>query len=163
MKSLLIMRHAKSSWEEAEVADHDRPLNKRGRRDAPRMGELLRREGVLPDLILCSTAARARATAAAVTETAGYGGEIKYKRSLYAAPPDAYLRALRGLPERYERVMIIGHNPGLEELLEMLTGDAQHLPTAAVVHVQLHVERWGALRDHGDGELLAFWRPREAG
>jgi phosphohistidine phosphatase len=157
------MRHAKSSWKDADMADHDRPLNKRGQRDAPRMGELLRHEDLLPDLILCSTAARARATAAAVIQAGEYGGEIKYKRSLYAAPPDAYLRTLRGLPERFARVMLIGHNPGLEELLEMLTGEAKHLPTAAVAHVRLDIERWSALRDHGDGELLDFWRPHKKG
>jgi phosphohistidine phosphatase len=155
------MRHAKSTWKETDLADHDRPLNKRGRRDAPAVGALLRREDLLPDLILCSTATRARETAKALVETSGYGGEIKYKRSLYAAPPDAVLRALRGLADKHGRVMVIGHNPGLEELLEMLTGEEERLTTAAVAHVALHIEGWAALRDHGDGELLALWRPRD--
>ena len=85
MKSLLILRHAKSSWKHPELTDHDRPLNKRGKRDAPRMGEILRSEHLIPEAIISSTAARAHATAEAVAKASGYKGKIALNRSLYAA------------------------------------------------------------------------------
>ena len=121
MKSLLILRHAKSSWKHPELTDHDRPLNKRGKRDAPRMGEILRSAHLMPEAITSSTAARARATAEAVAKASGYKGKIALNRSLYAAGPEAYLKVLHELSDHYKRVLVVGHNPGLEELLEMFT------------------------------------------
>ena len=90
MKTLLILRHAKSDWETPDVADHDRPLNGRGKRDAPRMGRLLRDENLVPDLIISSTAKRARKTAKLVAEASGYEGEIRLAETLYLAGPEAY-------------------------------------------------------------------------
>ena len=163
MKTLLIMRHAKSSWKDADEADHDRPLNKRGQRDAPRMGAVLRQHDLTPELMLCSTALRARATAAAVAEACGFDGEIRLTPSFYAAGPDAYVNVLHTLDDDYERVMVVGHNPGLEELVELLTGEAETMPTCAVAHVRLPLDRWRALRVGIEGELVAVWRPRESG
>ena len=117
MKTLLILRHAKSSWKNTGLADHDRPLTKRGKRDAPRMGRLLRDENLTPDLIVSSTAKRALDTAEAVAEASGYEGEVESRPEFYMAGPEAYLRALRALSDDYECVMVIGHNPGLEELV----------------------------------------------
>ncbi|MGB7955409.1 MAG: histidine phosphatase family protein [Candidatus Nitrosopolaris sp.] len=97
MKSVLILRHAKSSWKHPELADHDRPLNKRGKRDAQRMGELLRNEHLIPESVISSTAIRARDTAKAVVKASGYKGKIALNRSLYAAGPEAYLKVLNGL------------------------------------------------------------------
>jgi phosphohistidine phosphatase len=162
MRTLLILRHAKSSWKDASLPDHERPLNKRGRRDAPRVGRRLRDEGLTPDLILCSTARRARDTAEAVAEASGYEGEIESRPDLYMADSDAYLHALRGLPDDYERVMVVGHNPGLEELLEALTGEVEALPTAALAQVELGLRRWRDLDDESEGRLVSLWRPRES-
>lgn len=161
MKTLLILRHAKSSWKETGLADHDRPLNKRGLRDAPRMGKLLREEGLVPDLILGSTARRAKKTAEAVAEASGYEGEIQLEAGLYAAGPEAYLEALHVLPEEVQNVLVVGHNPGLEELVELLTGEAVSLPTAALARVALPVESWGSLTEEIEGELVRLWVPRE--
>jgi phosphohistidine phosphatase SixA len=94
VKSLLILRHAKSSWKHPELNDHDRPLNKRGKNDAPRMGKLLQKEKLIPDVILSSTAIRASATAESVVKACGYKGEVTLNRSLYAAGPEAYLQLL---------------------------------------------------------------------
>jgi phosphohistidine phosphatase len=94
MKSVLVLRHAKSSWKHPELADHDRPFNKRGKRDAPRMGELLRNEHLIPEVIISSTAIRARDTAEAVAKACGYKGQITLNRSLYADGPEAYLEAV---------------------------------------------------------------------
>jgi phosphohistidine phosphatase len=160
MKTLLILRHAKSAWDEPGVADHDRPLSKRGKRDAPRMGQLLRDEELVPDLILSSTAKRARRTAQLVAETCGYEGDIELDESLYLADPEAYLEALADLPDAVQRVMVVGHNPGLEELLEALTGEAEPLPTAALAEVALSIAHWGQAKA-AQGQLVNVWLPRE--
>ena len=97
MKTLLIMRHAKSSWKEQDLPDHDRPLNKRGKNDAPRMEKLLKDEDLVPDLIMSSTAVRAKKTAELVAKTCKYKGKIVLDRSLYGAEPAAYLKILGGL------------------------------------------------------------------
>ncbi len=163
MKTLLILRHAKSSWKDETLPDHERPLNKRGKQSAPLMGELIRREGLLPDFVLCSTAKRARQTADLVAEASDYQGEIEYLRELYAAPPQAYLQALSKLDDRYERVMVVGHNPGLEELLQALTGEMQPLPTAALAQVELPIQQWAEVKSVRRGKLVEIWRPKELG
>src|SRR6188472_2438008 len=100
VKSLLVLRHAKSSWEHPELTDHDRPLNKRGKNDAPRMGELLQKQKLM-DVIISSTVIRAYATAEAVAKACGYKGEITLNRSLYAARPEAYFKVLLGFSDKY--------------------------------------------------------------
>jgi len=160
MKTLLILRHAKSAWDESGVPDHDRPLNKRGKRDAPRMGRVLRDEDLVPDLILSSTAKRARRTAQLAAEACGYEGEIEVDEGLYLAGPEDYLEALHGVPDQMERVMLVGHNPGLEELLEALTGEAQALPTAALAEIELSIEHWQQV-EAAEGRLVGLWLPRE--
>ena len=116
MKTLLILRHAKSSWKDEEVGDHDRPLNKRGKRDAPRMGEWLAGSQPLPELIISSTAKLARKTASKLAKQCGYQGIIELQGTLYLAPPGTYLETLRQVDEAMNRVMVVGHNPGLEQL-----------------------------------------------
>ena len=161
MRTLLILRHAKSSWKDDSLPDHDRPLNKRGLKDAPRMGQLLRREDLLPDLILCSSAKRARVTAELVAEESGYEGELRLKDDLYAFDAEAYLEALTELSDGYDRVMVVGHNPAMEELLEALTGGFERLPTAALAMVELPIDRWSELEDEPEGKLTHLWRPKE--
>lgn len=161
MKTLLVLRHAKSSWREAGLADHDRPLNKRGQHDAPRMGRLLRQQDLVPDLIISSSAVRARKTAQLAIEAMDYNGELRLEREIYAAEPEAYLDVLQALPDAFERVMVIGHNPGLEELLELLTEDWQRLPTAALAQVELDLDTWQDLSDETPGRLVHLWLPRE--
>ena len=122
MKTLLVLRHAKSSWEQPGLDDHARPLNARGERDAPRMGRLVRAEGLTPDLIISSDAARARATAEAMAEAARYPGTILLEPRLYHADTAEILDVLRTtIDEDVASVMIVGHNPGLEELVAWLT------------------------------------------
>jgi phosphohistidine phosphatase len=161
MKTLLILRHAKSSWKKPGLADHDRPLNKRGKRDAPRVGQLIEQEDLVPDLIITSTATRARVTAEVVAENSGYEGEIRPERSFYMGYPEAYLEVLRQLPDEIRTVMVVGHNPGLEELLEELVMEPERLPTAALARVDLPVYSWQELDDEVVGELVNLWRPRE--
>jgi len=161
MKVLFILRHAKSSWKDISLPDHDRPLNKRGKEEAPLMGKLIRDEDLMPNLILSSTAKRAHATVELVIEESGYEGKVKYYRDLYAAEPEAFIRALTGLSDDYERVMVVGHNPGLEQLLEVLTGENQPLPTAALAEVQLPIQNWADLSEDTEGKVTNIWRPKE--
>jgi phosphohistidine phosphatase len=161
MKTLLVLRHAKSSWKDPELDDHERPLNARGRRDGPRMGQLVREHGLIPDIVISSDAVRARLTAEAVAEAARYAGEILLDPHLYAASPADILSLLRTVRENAETVMIIGHNPGLEELVEQLTGERQDLPTAALAHIALEIDQWRDLTLSTRGTLLGHWRPKE--
>ena len=161
MKSLLILRHAKSSWKHPELTDHDRPLNKRGKRDAPRMGKILRSEYLIPEAIISSTAARTRAIVEAIAKASGYKGKIALNRSLYAAGPEAYLKVLHELSDHYKRVLVVGHNPGLEELLEMFTGETQIMPTCTLAHVKFSIDSWIELDYKTKGQLAGIWQSRD--
>jgi phosphohistidine phosphatase len=161
MKTLLILRHAKSSWDNSRLADHDRPLNSRGKEDAPTMGRLLDREDMVPQLIISSSAERALATAESAAIAAGYEAEIEVTRQLYHAGPESYLEILRRVPNKNERVMVVGHNPGLEELVEHLTGRYQRMPTAALAQIQLPISRWVSLNEETTGRLANLWYPKD--
>ena len=161
MKTLLLMRHAKSSWKHSELADHERPLNKRGRHDAPMMGELLVDRELIPQRILSSTAVRSRQTAEALTEAASFHGDVTYMDRLYMAEAEGYIHALNELPADVERVMVIGHNPGLETLLQMLSGRIESLPTAVIAHLVLPIDAWNQLNSDTQGDLVEVWRPKE--
>ena len=161
MKTLLLLRHAKSSWNDPTLDDHERPLNGRGHRDAPRMGELVRECGLMPDVVISSDAVRARFTAEAMAEAAHYAGEILLDQRLYTAGPDDILSLLRRMRQNAETVMIVGHNPGLEELVEQLTGARQDLPTAALAQIVLPIDRWRDLTLSTRGTLMGHWRPKE--
>ncbi len=147
MKTLLLMRHAKSSRDDPSLPDRDRPLNKRGKEDAPRMGRLLRKEGLTPDLIVCSPATRALATAEAVAAASRYDGEIRVAPDLYPGDSPIYARVLREIPEELNRALVVGHNPAIERFLSELTGTTEVLPTAAVAVVELPLERWKEFTD----------------
>ncbi len=161
VKTLLVLRHAKSSWKDTSLEDVDRPLNKRGRQDAPRMGKLIRKENLLPDLIVSSTARRARETVEYIIREADYHGDVLWREALYAASPEAYIQALRDLPDTYEKVMVVGHNPGLEELIAMLTDSWEHMPTAALAQLTLDIPSWSELGYDPVGKLINVWRPKE--
>ncbi len=162
-KVLLLMRHAKSSWADEGLADFERPLNGRGKQDAPRMGEMLRRRELLPDLIITSSARRARDTTQRVVEASGYEGEVRSMRELYAAEPEDFLEVLHAVADSCERVMLVAHNPGLEMLLEELTGVPEHLPTGALAAIQLPVASWRDVHEGVRGKLVGLWSPKALG
>jgi phosphohistidine phosphatase len=157
MKTLLIVRHAKSSWKHVDVADHDRPLKKRGKRDAKRLGQQLLDRDLVPQLIISSTAKRARGTAKRIAKTSNYAGELTLKHELYHAGPMGYIRVIQSIDDRLQRVMIVGHNPALEVLLEVLTGEARWLPTGAMVCVDLPVDTWPEVQEYLKGEVVCHW------
>lgn len=161
MKTLLLMRHAKSSWKHETLSDHDRPLNKRGQKDAPRMGQLLAERNLVPDRILSSTALRARTTALVAAEQAAFSKTIELRPELYHADPETCIERLQELEDAAQRVLVVGHNPGLEELLEVLTGEEEHLPTAAIAQIELSIAHWRDLNKTTPGRLIELWRPKE--
>lgn len=159
-RELLILRHGKSSWDDASLADHDRPLKKRGRQAAKRMGTLLREKDIVPDLILSSTAVRARDTARRAAEAAGYDGETQLIEALYHASPSTIMAEVSRVDDAYDRVLVVGHNPGLEVLTGVLTGVYHRFPTAALMHVRFDgIEQW-ARTPGRQATLLGFWLPR---
>jgi phosphohistidine phosphatase len=161
MKTLLLMRHAKSSWKQADIADHDRPLNKRGKKDAPLMGKLILEKELTPQLILSSSAVRARLTVDAIVECLDFKGEVELLDDFYMAEPSVYLDRLRSLSGDLERVMIIGHNPGLEGLVQILSHQVESLSTSAIAYLVLPIKEWNELSEDTDGDLIELWRPRD--
>lgn len=161
MKTLLILRHAKSSWKNPALRDHDRPLNHRGERNAPRMGRLMKQEGLRPERILSSTAVRARTTARLAAEACGLEGEVELVEDLYLSGVRDHIEVLRRLPDELSSVMVVGHNPDLEDLVLALTGEEETLVTAALAVLELQVESWAGLREGLPGKLVAIWKPKE--
>jgi phosphohistidine phosphatase len=163
MKTLLLSRHAKSSWKNPDLPDHDRPLNKRGQNDAPRMGKLLKDEDLIPDLIMSSTAARAKKTAEFVAKACKYKGKIVLNHSLYGAEPADYLKILEGLSDKHNAVLVVGHSPSVEKTVEVLTGlQDVIMPTCALAHISLPLQNWAELNKQKiKGKLLKIWRPKE--
>jgi len=160
MKILFILRHAKSSWSDADLADFDRPLNDRGMRAAPFMGELMKREGFEPPIILSSPALRAKRTAAAVKNSAGLSAEIRLEHQIYEASPHSLRQIVSALDDKHDSAMLVGHNPGIEGLIRYLTGRLEPMPTAALAVIQLEIDEWASI-DDGCGELRKIYRPKE--
>lgn len=160
MKTLLLLRHAKSSWDDPSLRDFDRPLAKRGRRDAPRMGRALAERGAVPELVISSPAARARETVEAVLEAAGLAMSPRFEPGLYAASSAELLRLIRGLPETVSCALLVAHNPGLEDLLSRLAGSPERMPTAALACLRFSAGSWGDVED-GDGERIWMVTPKQ--
>ncbi len=161
MKSLLLLRHGKSSWSDDSLADHDRPLKKRGRRAAQHMGRLLAALQLVPDLVLTSTAIRARDTAVLMADTAGYRGTISAIAELYHADPAAFVEVVSQISTEPEVILVVGHNPGMEEWLRQLVESQHEMPTAAVAQIELPVESWGEVTQETRGTLRGLWVPKE--
>lgn len=153
------MRHAKSSWRDSGLDDHERPLNGRGRRAAPIMARLLRERSLEPDHVLTSSAVRAQDTARTVVGELGYTGPFEVTRQLYLADVKTYLAAIADLPKAVDRPLILGHNPGISELVFALTGTEVDMPTAAVAQIELNVDDWGLVEVRGAGKLAGYFRP----
>ena len=161
MKILLLLRHAKSSWKNPELADINRPLNKRGKRDAPRMGKLIRDQDLIPDIILSSPAVRARKTAQALSIESGYENDLEIHEEFYPGDPYTFIESLAVMPDQINNALIVAHNPGLEAFLDVLTGESARMPTAALAHISLPIDRWRELTDDVGGKLVDFWRVKE--
>jgi phosphohistidine phosphatase len=143
MKALFLIRHAKSSWDDTALPDKDRPLNDRGKRDAPKMGKRLARRDVKPDLILSSPAMRALTTAEIIAKKLDYKRkDIVVDDRLYAGEADDLLNVIHKLGDKRERVILVGHNPELTELAHRLSSEITHMPTCAVVAFTFDAKSW---------------------
>ena len=160
-RQLTLLRHAKSSWDDATVKDRNRPLNDRGERDAPLMGQRLRARGARPTLFLTSPAVRARRTAKIIAREIGYPLEfLQREEELYLASPDEIMAVLARQDSSFRDIMVCGHNPGLTQLANLLTGAGiDNVPTTGVVVIELNLGRWADL-DGAQGKLLLFDYPK---
>jgi phosphohistidine phosphatase len=160
MKTLYILRHAKSSWTDPTLADFDRPLNERGLRTAPFMGQLMKEHGVSPDVVISSPAVRAAETASAVIKAGDFDRAARLDHRIYEASPHTLAQVVSEIDENCDSAMIVGHNPGMEGLIRYLTGRLESMPTAALAVVDLDIPRWSSVAD-GCGEVRRVYRPKE--
>ena len=156
------MRHAKSSWDNASLADYDRPLNDRGLESAPLMGRLIKKRGYIPDAVVSSPAKRAKKTAKLACEAAGITTSILFDEQIYEASPHTLAEVLSKVGDGVRSAMIVGHNPGMEGLIRFLTGEVAAMPTAAFAVIDLDIEKWSDIGDQ-TGELVEVLRPKEVG
>lgn len=159
MKTLLLARHAKSDWGMPGLADHDRPLNSRGRRDAPEMARRLVDEEVALERVVSSGAARARSTADEYATA--FGLTVVEEPLLYGATAQAILAIAAALPDDCAVAMLVGHNPGMSAAVEELTGEQTQLPTCAVAECAVDIGSWAELIE-GSGRLLRLRTPRDS-
>jgi phosphohistidine phosphatase len=169
MKKLVLLRHAKSSWDDPAMEDHDRPLNKRGRKSAPLIARWLVRRRHLPDTVLCSSAARAQETVALMGSAVAGMPDPVIERALYHARPGAMLDRLAKLPRGCRTAMLVGHNPGLCDLLRQLSDGREepdlrraleHFPTAAAAVLEIRGDDWSSI-GFGRAHFFDFASPRE--
>ena len=159
MKTLFVLRHAKSSWDDASLADFDRPLNDRGKRAAPFMGRLMAERGLTPEAIVCSPAVRARETAKLVRDAGKITAEINFDERIYEASPQTLKQVVAATDDAHASAMIVGHNPGMEGFIRLLTGRMEAMPTAALAVIDLDIDRW---QDIGTGgRLRKIIRPKD--
>ena len=170
LRELMLMRHAKSDWSDESLADFDRPLGARGKRDAPKMGQWLCDANLLPDYVICSTAKRAKQTwrrvKAVFPETHTY--EEHFTDAIYEAPSSQVIEQLKHLPKSAKKVLLIGHNPGLEDVIqhltqvdspESLTEGRKLLPTAAIAQFIIG-EKWTDVAEAGAAKFIQIVRPK---
>lgn len=154
------MRHAKSSWDDASLSDFERPLNERGLKTAPFMGKEMNARNIIPDLIISSPAERAKHTAELVKEAGEFSARIRFEERIYEASSSTLLDILSGVEDRFENVLIVGHNPGFENLVRILTGKSEEMPTAALAKISLSIKSWAEISPQS-GKLEIFLRPKE--
>jgi phosphohistidine phosphatase len=155
------MRHAKSSWKDSDLTDHERPLKKRGKNDAHQMGKLLRSKKIVPDMIICSTAQRARETAEMLAESMKFKEDIIFSDALYMAEPTDILNEITNHASKEKTVMVVGHNPGSEALVQILTGKVECLPTASIAYVTAKIDNWKEITKDDGLKLKNLWRPKD--
>jgi phosphohistidine phosphatase len=145
MKTLYILRHAKSSWDNPLLADFERPLNKRGLEAAPLIGEIIYKNRFTPELVLSSPAKRAKQTAVLVREVGAIKPEIRFDERIYEASPQTLVQIISELGEEADSLLLIGHNPGLEGLIRFFTGETQPMATAALAVIELNAKTWAEI------------------
>jgi len=160
-KTLLLLRHGKSSWKDESLPDIKRPLKKRGEEASEEIGKLLKKHKLLPDLILTSPAKRAKSTAEIAAKEAGISKHVEVVDGLYMAEVKDIFKALAEMEGSHKVVMVVGHNPGLEAVLQVFSGHVDSLPTGALACLRLEIDDWKAISMDTAAELVHFWNPEE--
>jgi phosphohistidine phosphatase len=160
MRNLMIMRHGKSDWEAGARSDHARPLANRGIVSAERMGEVIRDLGIIPGIVISSTAVRARATAELARITGGWASRLILEDDLYGTSPRGALEVVARYAGECERVMIVGHEPTWSMLIKQLTGGSCAVRTATVADIELHISGWDAVTS-ASGTLVSLLQARQ--
>ena len=161
MKTLLVMRHAESSWDMHGLQDHDRPLNPHGIRDGTRIGRLLVKANFVPVRIFSSTAVRTLSTTELVVREFGTDVEVQSTRALYLASPHTYVEVLKEMGGEDNPIMVVGHNPGVSALVTVLSGECKEMATGALAVIELDIDNWSDIQGGEGGRLIDFWRPRD--
>ena len=160
MKNLYLIRHAKSDWSSENKSDFERGLNKRGKTAILTMAKVLKDKKVMPDLILSSTAKRAKLTAKGLAKEIGYSGKIKYIDALYMAEPETIQELIKDVNAKYDTLFIVGHNPETTELSNMLTKNSiDNVPTLGIVALQLPIDDWKQFKIR-EGKMKFFIYPK---
>jgi phosphohistidine phosphatase len=160
MKTLYVLRHAKSSWTDRDISDFDRPLNERGLAAAPFLGEMMRTENLLPEVIYSSPAKRARETALLAKNAGRIDAPIFFDDRIYEASPQTLLAVVTAIDDRFASAMMVGHNPGTEGFIRLLTGELVPMATASLAVIDFVIAEWGQI-GAGSGKLRRVIRPRD--
>lgn len=161
-KVLLILRHAKSSWKNKKLNDHDRPLNKRGRNEAIKMGGYLKKMNIIPDAIVTSSALRAIETTTLVCRNCDYNKPLEVNFAFHKGGIDSYFHAISNAPEDKKILLIVGHNPDVEDLVSVLTNRTIRIPTCTLVQIDMSIENWKhiTLNRSFKSEIVNVWRSK---
>lgn len=148
MKELILIRHAKSSWSNPLLDDFERPLNKRGEKNAPFMAKVLKQKGLTPDLIISSPSIRTKQTLDYFIQEFDYKGEIIFEESIYEAPFENLLKVIKNIDDKYKTIFLFGHNPGLNDLVDFLIGNfEENIPTSGVLQLNFDIKKWENLKE----------------
>ena len=160
MKKLFIIRHAKSDWDDSNLDDFDRPLNKRGEKNAPFMGQLLTNKNIKPDLIISSPALRAITTAQLIAKEVNYEKTITPNQYIYEAYVTSLQEIIEYIHDSNDTVFLVGHNPGVSALAYMLCDLKENLPTCAVVEIQFDCNSWMDV-NKSNSKLISYDFPKK--
>jgi len=160
MKKLYLIRHAKSSWKNLDIDDFERPLNKRGEKNAPFMGEILKDKGVFPDLILSSPALRAKTTAMTIAKKIDYKKKLAYRKKIYEASSSELLKILKSIDDSHKTVFLVGHNPSLNDLAEYFVEFYNNIPTCGIVEIEFSTRSWATIEPK-KAKFISFDYPKK--
>lgn len=160
MKKLYIIRHAKSDWDNLSLSDFERPLNKRGEKDAPFMAKKLKERGVSADIIISSAALRAKTTAKIIAKELGLSKKIVYDENIYEASANTLYEVIKNIDNKYNTVMLFGHNPGLNMFIDSLVNVYDNIPTCGIVEIEFECKKWSEISTF-NSKLISFDYPKK--
>ena len=161
MKTLLLMRHAKSSWKDDTLSDLERPLKKRGRKDTKRIAKVIKENNLIPNVIISSPAVRTLETVNILKKELEFEGKEIVADDLYMGEPQAFIDAIKKVNNKHNSVLVVAHNPGLEAYLQIIGSNIEAVPTAGLGYLVLVLEDWKNISLDTMGELVGFWKPKD--